>query len=399
MASSTPIMIMICILAASFLSAALANADVLIISVADFGAKGDGKTDATQAFLQAWSAACTSTQPTTFLVPARNKYLLGPVELKGPCNNTGITIRIEGILVAPPDYRQMQSEDYWIRFSNVQGVSVIGGYLNGQGLRLWACKAAAAPNCPSGTTSLAFFDSKDISISGLTSINSELYHIAIDSSSNVAVDNVRIYAPKDSPNTDGIHVEQSTDVRIVNAGIKTGDDCISIGPGTQNLWIEHVACGPGHGISIGSLGKALKEDGVENVTVKSVVFNGTQNGLRIKSWARPSDGFVKGVMFENAVMINVDNPIIIDQNYCPHNQGCPGQDSGVKISEVTYKNIRGTSTSKLAMTFDCSPSAPCDGIELQDIKLTFGSQQQVAQSLCKNVEGATNGLITPPGCF
>ena len=61
------------------------------------------------------------------------------------------------------------------------------------------------------------------------------------------------------------------------------------------------------------------------MTVKQSVFTGTENGLRIKSWARPSKGFVKGVQFLNIVMRNVQNPIIIDQNYCPRNINCPGQ--------------------------------------------------------------------------
>lgn len=75
--------------------------------------------------------------------------------------------------------------------------------------------------------------------------------------------------------------------------------------------------------SIGSLAKELNEDGVENVTLSSSVFTGTQNGVRIKSWARPSNGFVKNVFFQNLIMKNVQNPIIIDQNYCPTHQGCP----------------------------------------------------------------------------
>ena len=75
--------------------------------------------------------------------------------------------------------------------------------------------------------------------------------------------------------------------------------------------------------SIGSLAKELNEDGVENVTLSSSVFTGTQNGVRIKSWARPSNGFVKNVFFQNLIMKNVQNPIIIDQNYCPSHKGCP----------------------------------------------------------------------------
>lgn len=78
-------------------------------------------------------------------------------------------------------------------------------------------------------------------------------------------------------------------------------------------------------ISIGSLAKDLEEEGVQNVTVKDTSLIGTDNGLRIKSWARPSNGFVQRVRFINILMRNVKYPIIIDQNYCPRNENCPGQ--------------------------------------------------------------------------
>lgn len=62
------------------------------------------------------------------------------------------------------------------------------------------------------------------------------------------------------------------------------------------------------------------------MTVKNVAFSGTKNGLRIKTWARPCNGFVNGILFQHAVMDNVRNPIIIDQNYCPSGDGnCPDQ--------------------------------------------------------------------------
>ena len=77
--------------------------------------------------------------------------------------------------------------------------------------------------------------------------------------------------------------------------------------------------------SIGSLAKDLEEAGVQNVTVKKALFSRTQNGVRIKAWGRPSNGFVKNILFQHIVMDNVQNPIVIDQNYCPSHKGCPGQ--------------------------------------------------------------------------
>ena len=77
--------------------------------------------------------------------------------------------------------------------------------------------------------------------------------------------------------------------------------------------------------SVGSLGKELKEAGVQNVTVKTVTFTGSQNVVRIKSWARASSGFARGILFQHILMVDVQNPILIDQNYCPDNKNCPGQ--------------------------------------------------------------------------
>ena len=75
--------------------------------------------------------------------------------------------------------------------------------------------------------------------------------------------------------------------------------------------------------SIGSLAEVAVEAGVRNVTVKRAVVAGTTNGFRIKSYGRPSNGFVDGVSFRHAIMRNVENPIIIDQHYCPSEENCP----------------------------------------------------------------------------
>ena len=61
------------------------------------------------------------------------------------------------------------------------------------------------------------------------------------------------------------------------------------------------------------------------MTVKTATFTGTQNGVRIKSWGRPSNGFAKNILFQHVTMQDVQNPVVIDQNYCPSNEGCPGQ--------------------------------------------------------------------------
>ncbi|EHA8592525.1 putative Polygalacturonase [Cocos nucifera] len=216
-----------------------------VYDVLNFGAKADGKTDSAQPFLRAWTAACHSSSPATLYVPA-GSFLLSQASFDGPCKNA-IKFSIDGTIAAPSNYEKLGSSEKWIEFKDVEGVTISGGKLDGRGADLWTCKHDGR-SCPSGATSLTFSNSKNIVIDGLMSINSELYHIVILGCQGVRIRGVNIEAPGNSPNTDGIHVQMSTGVSIVQAIIKTGDDCVSIGPGTSNLWIERVFCGPGHGI-------------------------------------------------------------------------------------------------------------------------------------------------------
>ncbi|KAJ9558788.1 hypothetical protein OSB04_013402 [Centaurea solstitialis] len=374
-----------------------AAAAAAVYNVNSFGAKPDGRTDSTKPFMSAWSAACGSAKPATIWVPS-GRYVVGGLRFSGPCQNGAITVRIDGTLVAP-DYRVFGGGDYWLLFHGVDGVTIQGGTLDGQGAGLWACKSSNSKNCPDGATSLGISNSNNIVVNGLSSVNSQMFHIVVNGCRNVRMAGVNVVAPWNSPNTDGIHVQLSTGVTIMNSKLGTGDDCVSVGPGATNLWIENVACGPGHGISIGSLGKDLKEAGVQNVTVKSVTFKGTQNGLRIKSWARPSSGFVDGVLFQDAIMSDVENPIVIDQNYCPGNINCPGQVSGVKISNVKYEDVHGTSATKVAVKFDCSKKYPCRGITMRDVNLSFKNQLVSASAYCVNAGGRATGVIKPTSCL
>ncbi|OIS96332.1 PREDICTED: polygalacturonase-like [Nicotiana attenuata] len=374
----------------------LSSAANTMYNVKNFGAKSNGKTDSSKAFLSAWAAACASTSAATIYVP-RGSYLLRTAYFYGQtCKSKAITIRIDGTLLAPSDYNVIGNAGNWIKFEKVNGVSIYGGTFDGQGDGLWACKNSGK-NCPEGTTALAFYNSNNIIINGVIAQNSQMFHILIDGCKNVKLQGVKVSAPGNSPNTDGIHVQLSTGVSIMNSHIGTGDDCISIGPGNSNLWMEGIACGPGHGISIGSLGWKLQEPGVQNVTIKSVTFTGTENGVIVKTWARPSNGFVKGVLFQHIVMTDVQNPIIIDQNYCPNHESCPHQGSGVKISDVTYQDIHGTSATEVGVKFDCSKVNPCSGITLENVNLSY--KDRTAEASCVNVGGRVSGSEAPRSCL
>lgn len=69
---------------------------------------------------------------------------------------------------------------------------------------------------------------------------------------------------------------------------------------------------------MGSLGKYLNEGDVSGLVVRDCTMTGTMNGIRIKTWPNsPGSSAATNMTFENIVMKNVTNPIIIDQSYCP----------------------------------------------------------------------------------
>lgn len=128
----------------------LSAASNSMYNVESFGAKSDGNTDCTKAFLSAWAAACSSTPSSTIYVPA-GRFLIGSSAIFGgqSCKSSSITFRIDGTLVAPSNFNVIGHSGNWIKFERVTGVSVIGGTLDGQGTNLWACKNSGK-NCPKG---------------------------------------------------------------------------------------------------------------------------------------------------------------------------------------------------------------------------------------------------------
>lgn len=155
-------------------------------------------------------------------------------------------------------------------------------------------------------------------IRDITTKDSKQFHVNVLGCKNLKFNRFTVSAPANSLNTDGIHIGRSTGVDIIDTTIKTGDDCISIGDGSEKLLIQGVTCGPGHGISIGSLGRYPDETPVKGITVTGCTFTDTENGIRVKTWPGSPPGSASDMYFENLVMNNVGTAIVIDQEYCPY---------------------------------------------------------------------------------
>ncbi|KAK6116532.1 hypothetical protein DH2020_049737 [Rehmannia glutinosa] len=310
-------------------------------SILSFGAKANGVSDDSKALLAAWKSAC-KVNGGIVIIPSEFKFLIKPVTLQGPCLPNLV-----------------------LQNFTIQGK----GTADGQGSNWWGSsqinqKKRAKKIPDTKPTALRFYSSYNITVRDIRIINSPLCHLKFDNSKGVKVENVTISAPENSPNTDGIHLQNSQDVEIMHSDIGTG------GLGKD----KSIAC-------------------VSNILVENIIMQDTLYGARIKTWQGGS-GSVKNVTFSNIQVSNVKVPITIDQYYCDKNE-CKNQTGAVAISGVTFDQIIG-SYSVQPIHLACSNSIPCTDVDLVSIELKPSSQNGgFQQALCWNTYGKTLGPLAP----
>ncbi|XP_074318185.1 exopolygalacturonase-like [Silene latifolia] len=367
------------------LSFSLGQSDIKVFNLKDYGAVEGGNVDISQALLRAWNDACKWKGRSRVEIPRGATYLVNPVQLKGPCSGpTGF--RNMGTLKAPRGLRGQS----WIEFQYIDRLAVYGtGIFDGQGP-----PKMAGPNLP---TLLRYSFVTNSKLQKVKLINSQSTHFHLFKCNKITIRKVVISSPGDSPNTDGIKIGNSEGINIVDTTIASGDDCVAIITGSKNITVTRVVCGPGHGISIGSLGTS-PNDQVEQVVVQNCKIFDAMNGLRIKTWATNMPGRINNILYQDISLINVDNPIIIDQNYCP-SRTCSKANSGIQISDVKFINITGTSQTIDAVNLQCSGSNPCKSIELKNIDITYVKGVNNTVSTCSNVREQAFGLQIPKPCI
>ncbi|KAH9659651.1 hypothetical protein KPL70_023935 [Citrus sinensis] len=286
-----------------------------VFNVKDFGAAADGIKDDSKAFGTAWREAC---------------------------NWDGI----ESTVLAPTGLSKLPDKQSWITFQYLRHFTLSGeGTFHGQGETAWPLNQCHKNSDCQLPTSIRFNFLNDSTITGIKSVDSKYFHINILGCYNLKINDLKITAHADSPNTDGIHIGRSNGIEISHSVIATGDDCVSLGQGSKNILVSDVFCGPGHGISVGSLGKDTKDEEVVGLTVPSQV----------------------------------------------------------KISNVRFNNIRGTSATKVAVSLVCSQKIPCQNIEIGNINLVYNGvnfkvEGPETTSLCSNVKPTLFGKQIPATC-
>ncbi|KAK7382785.1 hypothetical protein VNO80_01854 [Phaseolus coccineus] len=356
-------------------------------NVIDYGAHGDGKLDDSRAFVSAWKDTCATQGRPTLLIPQNGVFLLKGIALNGPCNATNVNIKLQGKIVAP-------TKDEWLKvitsnlilFSNVNGLSIdgSGGSIEGNGSSWWQCISCGRP------TILRFKFCNDLTARNLNITNSPKAHIRINNCENATFSNISIHSPGDSANTDGIDIFTSKNILIQDSTIHCGDDCIAISGGSSHINATGIACGPGHGISIGSLGRDESYETVEEVYVKNCSFTNTTNGARIKT-APGGSGYARNITFEDITLMQAQNPIIIDQYYPKKNSTT----KALNVSDVTFRGFNGTSATDEAITLNCSLPG-CFNIVLDDIDIVSSESGKPVSCSCNNAHGTVTS--THPNC-
>ncbi|XP_073021950.1 polygalacturonase At1g48100 isoform X1 [Primulina eburnea] len=374
-----------------------------LFNVLAFGAKGDGLSDDSKALLAAWKSAC-KISGAVVEVPSEFKFLIKPLTLQGPCL-PNLVLQIDGIILAPAKIGTWTKYSLyqWINFKWLHNFTIQGsGTADGQGYNWWDSslnddtQKKAKKISSIKPTALRFYASYNITVRDISIKNSPLCHLKFDNSRRVKVNNITIFSPGNSPNTDGIHLQNSQDVEIQHSNIGSGDDCVSIQTGCSNVHVHHINCSPGHGISLGGLGKGKSLACVSNILVENITMLNTLYGARIKTW-QGGLGSVKNVSFSNIQVTDVKYPIVIDQYYCDKNQyACKNQTEAVAISGVEFNRITGTYASQ-PIHMACSISFPCIDVVLDSIQLQPSKKHGalIQQPLCSNSYGKSSGLLVP----
>ncbi|KAL6839018.1 hypothetical protein ACP4OV_031072 [Aristida adscensionis] len=376
-------------------------------SVLSFGAAADGVTDDSEALVAAWEVACRVPRATVLLPPGR-RFLLSPVTLQGPCS-TKLTLQIDGTVLAPPDmgsWPKPRRPLQWLNFKWLDGFSIQGaGTVDGQSISPpsnddtsqrfpWHSHVSGVK-----PTLIRFYNCFNVSVRNIRMINSPQCHLKFDSSGGIRVKNITIASPGDSLNTDGIHLQNTRDVEIRSSTIGCGDDCVSIQTGCSNIHIKNIVCNPGHGISIGGLGKDNSLACVSDVVAESITVQNALYGVRIKTW-QGGVGSVRNVTFSNVRVAGVGTPIAIDQFYCDRAGGgapCANRTGAVAIAGVAYRRVAGTYTFQPAR-LACSDARPCTDVSLVDVRLSpaaaaSGGGAAARGPVCWNSYGEAEGTM------
>lgn len=271
---------------------------------------------------------------------------------------------------------------------DAENISISGsGTIDGNGFDWWRVFRDNDPilKYPRPTT-ISFNRCHKVNISGIKIVNSPSWTIHPIKSNNISVKNVTIINPKDSPNTDGINPESSSNIRISDCYISVGDDCIAIKAGTEgateripceNITIENCNMLDGHGGIV--IGSEMSGD-VKNVVVSNCVFKNTDRGIRLKT-RRGRGGTIKNIIFNNIIMDSVMCPIVMNlyyfcgpggkEKYVWDKAAYPVTEETPAIHDITITNVKAINARAAAGFIYGLPESLITNIHFANVDITM----------------------------
>lgn len=188
---------------------------------------------------------------------------------------------------------------------------------------------------------------KNLYISGITMRNPADHGLMILTSRNVAVNSVKALT-FDANNGDGVELGNTQQAMVFNSYFDTGDDSINFAAGTGKLAsvepsVSHVRLfnnffHHGHGaVVLGSHTGA----GMSDITAQNSVVDGSNIGLRIKS-STIIGGGVSDIHFENMALKNiVNNALTITLKYTDPSASIdyPSATTPVEIGQIHLSHV------------------------------------------------------------
>ncbi len=361
-----------------------------IVDSTNSGFIGDGITDNTKAIQAALDSV--SAAGGGVIKFSNGVFLTGPLTLKsndtiyidGTAGIIGTTRMTAYYKTGADTTKPPSSLNPLLTANYANNIAIIGkGYIDGQGQEWWT-----AYN--NGTISVRprLYQPNhcnNVLLRGITLKNSPQFHFIPEWCTNVTVDSVTILAPSNSPNTDGIDPATCHNVHITNCYIDNGDDNVAVksgdydssnpNAGCSRIYISNCTFMHGHGVSIGS----ETNGGVDSMYVDSCTFNGTSNGLRIKSY-RGAGGNVRDIFYTNISMTNVQYAIYFTEYYPTiPSQYDPAQAVNSvtpHFHDITVKKLTVTNSSSAGVVIGV-PEMPLTNIHFQNVNIQSSSGLQV----------------------
>lgn len=368
-----------------------------VLSVVDYGAKGDGQTNNTRA-IQAAIDACP--RHGVVVVP-QGVFVSGALFLK-----SDMTLHIAAGDVLQGSRELVDYEPFILnRFEGwemktyasllnagtmdhngpftVRNLSIRGeGKITGGGDALGKAMIAAHGLRSRGRL-ICLMNCSGVEIQGLTIEESPCWTLHYIYCENVSLHDLTIASAV--RNGDGIDPDSSTNSYIFNCSLSTGDDCIAIKSGknpegnivnrpTENIRIVDCRFTRGHGISIGS----EMSGGVRNVLVQDCVAGALLHGLQIKA-TKDRGNVVENVVVRDCQLQKIS--ILTSLNY--NNDGQPAPEPpwfrNFRFVNIDLTTASGDGPIVIVNGFD-APGHRTTKVRFENVRLPAGASVKVDQA-------------------